>query len=129
MRRGRRTESRASREARRHFTETVLDRGECEIQQFIPHECGGGCFDACHGLNKQFIKRETHLWPESEALAAIWDPDNALLGCRNGHNLFDAPGHGVPWWKLPARMIEFAERHGWLSRLEREYPASEEIAA
>lgn len=129
MRRGRRSESRASREARKLFTLTVLDRGACEIQQFIPHVCGGGHVDACHVLTKQFIRRETNLWAESEALAAIWDPDNGLCGCRTGHDLFDAPGHGVEWWQLPAASIEFAERHGWLWRLEREYPAAEEIAA
>ncbi len=129
MRRGRRTESRASREARCLFTETVLDRGECEIQQFIAHRCGGGWVDACHILPKQFIRRETNLWAEPEALAALWNPDNALCGCRTGHNLFDAPGHGVQWWQLPAPAIEFAESHGWLWKLERDYPASEVIAA
>lgn len=130
MRRGRRTESRRSREARQYFTETVLDRGICEIQDLIPHVCGGGWFDACHYLPKQFIKRETNLWAEAEALAAIWNVDNAGRGCRVGHDLLDSPDHGgVEWWQLPAPAIEFAEEHGWLWKLERIYPAAEEIAA
>lgn len=107
----------------------MLAREGCEIQRFIPHSCGGGWVDAAHVLSKQFIRRETNLWPESEALAAIWNTDNALRGCRTGHGLFDAPGHGVEWWQLPDQAIEFAEANSWLGRLEREYPAAEEIAA
>lgn len=129
MRRGRRTESRASREARKAFTETVLERDRCEIRPFILHRCGGGWVDACHILPKQFIRRETNLWAEPEALAALWNPDNALCGCRTGHDLFDRPGHGVEWWQLPAAAIEFAENNGWLARLERDYPVREEIPA
>lgn len=129
MRRGRRSESRASREARRVFTETVLERGVCEVRQFIPHVCGGGWVDAAHILPKSYIRVETNLWAEPERLAAMWNPDNALCACRTGHALFDAPGHGVEWWRLPDCAIEFAEEHGWLARLEREYPAAEEIAA
>lgn len=129
MRRGCRTESRASREARREFTEIVLARGACEIQELIPHVCSGW-WDACHYLPKQFIKRETNLWAEQEALAAIWDPDNGGRGCRTGHDLLDSPGHGgVEWWQLPSQAIEFCERHGWLWKLELIYPAAEEIAA
>lgn len=111
------------------FTEQVLARGFCEIRPYIRHECGGGHVDAAHILAKQFLRRETNLWPESEALAVIWSPDNALCACRTGHSLFDAPGHGVEWWHLPVPAIEFAEHHGWLWRLERDYPSSQEIAA
>ncbi len=125
----RRTETAASLRARKAFTFTVLERDECEVQRYISHACGGGWVDAAHILSKQFIRREVNLWAEPEALAAIWNVDNALCACRTGHSLFDAPAHGVEWWTLPACAIEFAERHGWLWKLEREYPASEEIAA
>lgn len=126
MRSGRKSESAASRRARQEFTESVLARGVCEIQDLIPHECGGGWVDACHILPKKFIRVETNLWAEPEALAAMWNTDNALRGCRTGHSLFDAPGHGVQWWQLPAPAIEFAEGYGWLWRLEREYPELED---
>lgn len=122
MRRGRKTESRASRQARQEFTETVLARGICEIQLLIPHECGGGWTDPCHVLPKQFIRRETNTWPEAEQLAAMWDPDNGLRGCRTGHSLFDAPGHGgVTFTDLPLAPVAFAETYGWTWKLERIY--------
>jgi len=123
MRRGRRSESRASREARKEFTESVLEREGCEIQDLIPHVCGGGWVDACHVLPKSFIKRETNTWDEADHLAAMWDTTNALKGCRVGHNLFDAASHcGVTIDDLPACVVRFASDYGWRWKLELEYP-------
>ena len=124
MCRGRRPETAASRAARKEFTLSVLERFTCEIQRLIPHQCGGGHTDACHVLAKRYIKRETNTWDEPSRLAAMWDTDNGLCGCRTGHNLLDGVGHsGVTVAVLPERAVAFAERHGWLYELEREYDA------
>jgi hypothetical protein len=130
MRRGRKTESAAARRARQHFTETVLERERCEIQDLIPHECGGGCFDACHVLPKRFIKRETNTLSEEDQIAAMWDVANGLKGCRLGHNLFDSAGHcGLTVEDLPAAAVRFAADYGWRFELEREYAGDRRMAA
>lgn len=122
MRTGRRTESRAARQARQVFTETVLARAGCEVQSLISHRCGGGYVDACHILPKRFIRVETNTWSEPDRLAVLWNPANALRGCRTGHNLFDAPGHGgVGMADLPGVVLVFAERYGWVWKLEHIY--------
>jgi hypothetical protein len=130
MRRGRKAESARARRARQAFTETVLERDGCEIQQLIPHQCGGGHVDACHVLPKQFIKRETNLWEEDDHIAAMWDVANGLRGCRVGHNLFDGAGHcGVTIDDLPAAAVRFASDYGWRWKLELEYPTERREAA
>lgn len=121
MRRGKKSESRASREARRYFTETVLAAGRCELQDLFPHVCEGWA-DACHVLPKQFLKRKTNTWTEADQLAVLWSPANGLAGCRAAHNRFDAPGHGgVTFADLPLAAVAFAEKHGWSWKLERIY--------
>ena len=122
MRRGRKTETAASRRARKEFTLSVLERSHCEVQQIIPHQCGGGCMDAAHVLPKRYVKKETNLWDEHARLDAMWDTDNALCACRTGHNLLDSARHcGVTAADLPEKAVSFAERHGWMFELEREY--------
>lgn len=121
MRRGRRPESRAARQARQEFTETVLAAGRCELQDLFPHVCDGWA-DACHVLPKSWIRREINTWDEPERLAALWSPANGLAGCRAAHNRFDAPGHaGVTFADLPLAAVAFAEKHGWTWKLERIY--------
>ena len=120
----------AAKRAHKEWTLAVLERFTCEIQRFIPHVCGGGHMDACHILPKSFIKAETNTWPEADRLAAMFDLDNGLAGCRTGHNLFDGAGHcGVSIDDLPDGAVAFAERYGWTWRLEAMYPPKSEAAA
>ena len=129
MRSGRRPMSAAAKAAHKEWTLTVLGAFTCEIQQLIPHICGGGHMDACHVLRKSFIRAETNTWDEADRLAAMFDLDNGLAGCRTGHNLFDSVGHGgVTYEDLPVAAREFAERYGWTWKLEADYGLREQAA-
>lgn len=123
--------SAAAKRAHREWTTEVIARAfTCEIQQFIPHICGGGFTDAAHVLRKGWIKSQTNTWSEQDQLAAMFDLRNGLCACRTGHDLFDAPGHGgVTIDDLPSVVVDFADEHGWLWKLELDYPADEQVAA
>jgi hypothetical protein len=122
MRRGRKTESAASRRARKEFTETVLDMGGCQIP--LDHTCDGP-MDACHVIFKQFLKvhAKTNLrLGEASVLDCVWDPRNGIPGCREGHRMFDSPFHTTPFRLLPSEAVEFAIDYNCIWKLESMYP-------
>lgn len=129
MRSGRKPMSAAAKAAHEAWTTTVIARAfTCEIQSLIPHVCDGHV-DACHVLRKGWIRQQTNTWDEDVQLAAVFHLDNGICGCRNGHNKFDAPGHGgVTYEDLPAAAREFAERYGWTWKLEADYGLREQAA-
>lgn len=94
MRRGRKSEPAATRAKRLDFTEEVLAQGGCYWQQFIHHECHYQR-DAMHfPFPKQFLKHHFFRLDPDDLSSLIWDPDNAVPGCRLAHGNIDS-GHWV----------------------------------
>lgn len=62
---------------------------------------------------------------EQLILLAAWDPSNGVIACEAHHRRLDGhmmPALNIPFEKLPGHVIEFAERWGLESELERRFP-------
>lgn len=131
MRRGRKAESAADRRAREAWTLEIVSRFCCELQALFDHDCDGP-MDACHVIDKQFLKQMPKkerdaiggplFYSDEELLPIVWDVRNGLSGCRAGHTRFDRPPRPVTYAQLPPAVIEFAMDYGIEHRLEEMYP-------
>jgi hypothetical protein len=54
----------------------------------------------------------------------LWDVANGVPGCYRIHRRHDLAVEKIPRTLLPARCIEWAERHGVLDALERHWPGT-----
>jgi len=124
MRRGRKPETVAHRRARRDFTEEVLEKGGCWVQNVLSHTCFGP-MDAMHHVDKSYLRqhaRFTLRLDDAGVLACVWDPRNGSPGCRAGHDLYDSPFHPVSFELLPRSVFDFCDDYTCWSRLELLYP-------
>jgi len=123
MKRGRKRETKAAREARLNFYTEVLSMPGCWVREVLPHECDGP-MDPCHLIDKSWLKTHaafTLRLDEAGVLACVWDARNGRPGCRRGHNLFDSPFTTVLSSELPESVFGFATDYKCLHRLEHMY--------
>lgn len=112
MKQGRKTETKAHKEARFAFYEGVLAtshlfRGGCWFSTIVPHKCDGP-IDPCHIIDKQ------GLWVSGRKLKRpelmVYDVRNGLPGCRKIHGQFDRtsmPGIRIYQDELPDSIFMF----------------------
>lgn len=91
VKRGRKAETKAMKEARLRFYEGVLATSYlyedgCWFRGVVAHKCDGP-IDPCHIIDKQGLKHLTGALSKPEAM--IYDVRNGVPGCRHIHNMFD----------------------------------------
>lgn len=112
--RGRKPESRATRDKRLDFYEEVLAPGECYWKQYINHGCDGP-LDPMHIIPKQFLKNHFYQEDKDDIDSIVFDPANGVPGCRHIHGQIDSGFCPIFREWLPPEAVAFAGRNdlGW----------------
>lgn len=103
-------ETKAEKEARHHFYDTVLIEAGCFFNDIYPHKCEGP-IDPCHLLSKQKLKRiaKDRQYDDSTTNRLVWDFRNGVPGCRAQHHRMDNGFLRVYYHQLPHKTKLFAK--------------------
>lgn len=105
-----RRESKAERERRHAFYESVLAKGGCWLKTLFPHECDGP-MDPCHLLPKQRLRAIARdRYPDNDEMQhkLIWSVANGIPACRAYHHKLDNGFIRIYWHQLPIEAKQFA---------------------